>query len=137
MSGPSVTPKTRSKNVSIEVAEVHQALDGTPNKANDPNGEVLKELLILQDGTALDLTAHIAAAAEIAVNKVLARLPKSAFVGNGAQAQVPVNEERKKAVKRPHEISDEEDSEYDDEDSENESDNGDVLGAGVNNPNLA
>ena len=137
MSGPSVTPKTRSKNVSIEVAEVHQALDGTPNKANDPNGEVLKELLILQDGTALDLTAHIAAAAEIAVNKVLARLPKSAFVGNGAQAQVPVNEERKKAVKRPHELSDEEESEYDDEDSDNESDNGDVLGAGVNNPNLA
>ena len=104
MSGPSVTPKTRSKNVSIEVAEVHQALDGTPNKANDPNGEVLKELLILQDGTALDLTAHIAAAAEIAVNKVLARLPKSALVGVGAQASAPNIGDRNEAVTRPHDI---------------------------------
>ena len=134
MSGPTVPKKSTNKSVCIEVNEVDQALAGPAHdhNANDPNGVVEKELIILQDGTALDLTAAV----EKAVNKVLARLPLSSFVGVGAQASTPNNGSRNEAVKRPHEISEESETESDN-DLESDSEMGDVLGAGVNNQDLA
>ena len=60
MSGKKVPNK-----VCIEVNEVDQALAGSSriipsSKASDPNGDVVGNYIILQDGTALDLSAHIA-----------------------------------------------------------------------------
>ena len=64
MSGPSVPNKTKKTKVSsIEVKEVDIALAGSSQLASDPSeGVVERELIILQDGTTLDLTAHIASA---------------------------------------------------------------------------
>ena len=130
MSGPSVQNKSKKKVSSIEVSEVDLALAGSSQLAHDPNeGVVERELVILQDGTTLDLTAHIAAA----VKRVLAELPVSSLVGFGTQGSGSSVDTRTRARKRPHEVSEDSDSD------ESECDLGveDVLGAGVNTQDFA
>ena len=126
MSGPSVQKSKKIKTASIEVHEVDLALAGSSKLAHDPNeGVVERELVILQDGTTLDLTAHIASA----VKKVLAELPVSSLVGLGSQGSGSSMDTRTRANKRSHDVS-----EYSDSEEESECDPGveDLLGAGVN-----
>ena len=131
MSGPSVQSKSKKKgSSSIEVSEVDLALAGPSQLAHDPNeGVVERELIILQDGTTLDLTAHIAAA----VKRVLAELPVSSLVGLGTQGSGSSVDTRTRAMKRPHEVSEE----YDSDESEYDLGVEDVLGAGVNTQDFA
>ena len=131
-----MAPKLPNKCV-IEVNEVDQALAGpskvpTNSKASDPKGSVNGNFLILQDGTALDLTAHVA---EL-VSKELAKRSASSLVGVGAQNKTFQCRCRQQGqVKRPHDqVSEDSDSEYD---SEFNLDAGDVLGADVNTQVLA
>ena len=101
MSGPSVQNKSKKKVSSIEVSEVDLALAGSSQLAHDPNeGVVERELVILQDGTTLDLTAHIAAA----VKRVIAELPVSSLVGFGTQGSGSSVDTHTRARKRPHEV---------------------------------
>ena len=117
------------RKVTIEVNEVDQALLGpSTSNANDPKGVVVKDLVVLQDGSTLDLTKYIKDAAVEAAKLILAEIlpdaaKKASFVGV-----------RSKARKRSHEISEESDSEHD---LESDPDVGNVLGAGVNVQNFA
>ena len=118
--------------------EVDIAFAGSSQLTSDPSeGVVERELIILQDGTTLDLKAHIAAAVKLfgtAEQKVLAELPVSSLVGLGTQGSGPSVDTRTRAIKRPHEMSEDYDS-----DEESECDTGveDVLGAGINSPDYA
>ena len=134
MSGTSVPNKSKkNNNTSIEASEVDIALAGSSRLAHDPNeGVVEKELIILQDGTALDLTAHIAAAVKMVIKEL--QLPLSSLVGVRAQGSGSPVDTRNRACKRSHEMSEDTDS-----DEESECDPGDenVLGAGVNSQDFA
>ena len=86
--------------------EVDIAFAGSSQLTSDPSeGVVERELIILQDGTTLDLKAHIAAAVKLfgtAEQKVLAELPVSSLVGLGTQDSGPSVDTRTRAIKRPH-----------------------------------
>ena len=112
MSGKKVPNK-----VCIEVNEVDQALAGSSriipsSKASDPNGDVVGNYIILQDGTALDLSAHIAeqVAKQLATIRAsssgVGTSDKSASKGSRQQgAGIPVEDDKSE------ELDSEEDSE--------------------------
>ena len=117
--------------------EVDIAFSGSSQLTSDPSeGVVERDLIILQDGTTLDLNAHIAAAVKLfgtAEQKVLAELPVSSLVGLGTQGSGPSVDTRTRAIKRPHEMSED----YDSDESECDTGVEDVLGAGINSPDYA
>ena len=96
--------------VCIEVNEVDQALAGSSriipsSKASDPNGDVVGNYIILQDGTALDLSAHIAEQ----VAKQLATFranDKSASNGSQQGAGIPIDDENSEELNSEEESED-------------------------------
>ena len=119
------------KKAGLEASEVDQALNGSVviphcSQANDPKGDVVGTFYVLPDGSTLDLTAHVA---EL-VAKELAKHSVPTLVGVGGQKPASISGSKGRgSVKRPHDMSEESDSEaYSDGDLEFE----DVLGAGIN-----
>ena len=124
-------------NKGLEAKEVDQALDGSIvipscSKASDPKGDVIGNYFILPNGSTLDIQAHVA---EL-VSKELAKRSAPSFVRVGEQDTTSITGSQSHgSVKRPHDLSDESDSEaY----SDNDLGLGEVLGAGINDvPMLA
>ena len=122
--------------VTIEVMEIDQALSGPSHKVDSPiaSGVVDKDLIILQDGSTLDLNARVAQLLESQLAIFEQRTAKPSSLRVREQEPASPTGARSQGVKRPNDFSEDSDSEYESEYYDLEA--GDVLGAGVNRQDL-